>query len=266
MNALPSESPRRKQNKRKSFSFPNCRLREIERTIPTRDIDQIRAVLPEVAATYRQIIMRRCRLVGEGDLQDRMKDWCTRMRISRTFTDDEIAEAIEQAEQRKGLATQDRLAAILGLEYADRQRLAICTIGAVDLDKRRRTIERKERKRERDRAQIAAKRNKPGRAEWLSRNHLSRTRPWERDGISRRQWERRRARNVASVSPPQESLASDRPATSGTAVPQHTASRDMTSGRDSPLTPRQLDAVIDLAVELGVIEQRGSLGRKNRAA
>jgi hypothetical protein len=39
------------------------------------------------------------------------------------------------------------------------------------------------------------------------------------------------------------------------------------SGREQPLTPAQLDAVIDLAVEIGVIEQPAPLGgQKSRAA
>jgi hypothetical protein len=242
----------KRRRKRKAFSFLACRLREIERTIPTRDLDQIRAVLPEVAATYRQIIARRWSRVAEGELQDRMQQWCIRMRISRIFTDDEIAEAIDQAEQRNHLATNDKLAAILGLEYADRQRLAIGTIGAIDKSKRERTIARKERKREKDRIRKAIRRrnaNKPSRSEWLSGNHLLRTRPWEQHGISQRTWYRRRG---TGWSPPLESLPSEQP---------------LPSGRDHPLTPAQLDAVIDLAVEIGVIEQPRSVGgRKFRAA
>jgi hypothetical protein len=241
----------KRRRKRKSFSFPSRRLREIERTIPTRDLDQIKAVLPEVAATYRQIIVRRWSRQGEGELQERMQDWCNRMSISRVFTDDEIAEAIEQAEQRNDLAPADRLAAILGLEYADRQRLAICTIGAIDKSKRERTIERKERKREKDRIQKAIKRrarNAISREEYLAES-LTRNPPWEQEGITRRTWERRR---VASQSPPLESLPSEQLAT---------------SGREYPLTPAALDAIIDLAVEIGVIEQHGSVGGpKSRAA
>ena len=241
----------KRRRKRKPFSFPICRLREIERTIPTRDLDQIKAVLPEVAATYRVIIAHRCRGVGDGELPDRMEQWCNKMRISRVFTDEEIAEAIEQAEQRNHLAPADKLAAILGLEYADRQRLAIRTIGAIDMSKRKRTIERKERKREKDRIRKAIKRRNRGvisRQEYLAES-LSRVRPWEREGITRRTWERRRD---ASVSPPLKSLPSEELAT---------------TSLEHPLTRAQLDAVIDLAVEIGVIEEHGSVGgRKSRAA
>lgn len=238
----------RKSGNRKAFSFPICRLREIGWTIPDRTYDQIRAVLPEVAATYRVIISHsRWPL---RSLQGQMEQWCDRMRIGKVFTEDEIAEAIEQGEQRNSLASADRLAEILGLEYADRQRLAIRTIGAVDLDKRRRAIERNERKRERDRIRVAIKRRKRGaisREEYLAES-LSRSRPWEREGISRRTWERRR---VASQSPPHIESPSDTLATTGT---------------EQPLAPRQLAAIIDLAVEIGVIEEHGPARRENRAA
>jgi hypothetical protein len=173
------------------------------------------------------------------------------MRIDRAFTSDEIAEAIEQAEQRKGLAPADHLAAILGLEYADRQRLAICTIGAVDMTKAKRTIERKERKREKDRIRKAIRRrnrNALSRSEWLSSNYLSRTRPWEQEGISRRTWYRRRD---TSQSPPLRSLPCEQP---------------VSRGNVHPASPSIGDAVIALAGEIGAIEKRRSRGAKNRAA
>ena len=179
-----------------------------------------------------------------------MKEWCTRMRISRAFTDEEIAEAIEQAERRNHLAPADRLGEILSLEYADRQQLAIRTIRAVDKSKREQTIERKERKREKDRIRKAIKRRNRGaisRAEYLAES-LSRSRPWEQKAISRATYYRQRE---TSVSPPLKSLPSEQP---------------VSQGREHPLTPAQLDAVIDLAVEIGVIEERGSGGRKFRAA
>jgi hypothetical protein len=52
-------------------------------------------------------------------------------------------------------------------------------------------------KRQQDRARKAARRRAAGvapRPEYLAQNSLSRTKPWEEEGISRRTWERRRAR------------------------------------------------------------------------
>jgi hypothetical protein len=54
-------------------------------------------------------------------------------------------------------------------------------------------------KRERDRRRKLARRHVAGtvsRAEYLAQHCLSRTRPWESEGISRRTWERRRARET----------------------------------------------------------------------
>src|SRR5262249_34991638 len=92
------------------------------------------------------------------------------------------------------LASADKLAKIMGLEYADRQRLGIFTIGAIDKTKRQRAIERLERKREYARMRAEAKRRERGgvsRKGYLTAS-LSQTGPWEAEGISRRTWERRR--------------------------------------------------------------------------
>jgi putative DNA primase/helicase len=56
-------------------------------------------------------------------------------------------------------------------------------------------------KRERDRARKAARRRTAGavpRSKYLTQNALSRTKPWEVKGISRRTWERRRARETTA--------------------------------------------------------------------
>jgi hypothetical protein len=56
-------------------------------------------------------------------------------------------------------------------------------------------------KRERDRARKAARRRAAGavpRSKYLTQNALSRTKPWEVKGISRRTWERRRARETTA--------------------------------------------------------------------
>jgi hypothetical protein len=242
-------------------SFATLRLREIERTIPTRTVEQTQAVLPEVVVTYREIIRRRWMgHVCDGELEERLDMWLGKMRHRRTFTDEQIAEAFEEAERRKGMAPADRLAEILGLEFADRQRLAIRTIGAVDKTRLERQLIRKERKREQDRIKVAIKRRKRGaisREEYLAES-LSRSRPWERDGISKATWYRRR-RQITPIETETgwstsllKSLPIDTP-----------VSRQ---GNTKPVSPSISRAVIDLAVELGVVDQRGSSGRKNRAA
>jgi hypothetical protein len=79
----------------------------------------------------------------------------------------------------------------LRLTYEDRRRLKITTIWACDVDPADRQRLYRERKRERDAARARAKRAEKG-AKTRTEN-LSKTRPWEAEGITRRTWERRRA-------------------------------------------------------------------------
>jgi len=87
----------------------------------------------------------------------------------------------------------------LGLTAKEREMLKITTIRPYDQTVEEREALRKARKRERDRERQRQRRQP--RAEYLAANHLSRTRPWEAEGITRRTWERRRNKRVASPSP-----------------------------------------------------------------
>ncbi|HMF21068.1 MAG TPA: hypothetical protein VKG24_02955 [Pseudolabrys sp.] len=97
--------------------------------------------------------------------------------------------------------TADALGRELRLTTEVRERLRIRTIGSCDQSRAERAIITKERKRQRDRERRRQGRQR--RADWLAANALSRTRPWEADGVSRRTWERRRKRD-AGVSPHKE--------------------------------------------------------------
>jgi hypothetical protein len=82
----------------------------------------------------------------------------------------------------------DKLAVRLNLNEAERRRLRITTIGAVDLTKE----QRKARRRARDRALKEARRRRAGaklRSEYET-NSISRNKPWERLSMSRRSWYR----------------------------------------------------------------------------
>jgi hypothetical protein len=249
-----------RRNRKTPPSFPAFRLREIERTIPTRTVDQTRAVLAEVAVTYRKIILFRGLDVRPGMVKERLELWLGKMRLSRTFTPDEIAEAIEQAERRKRLANPERLAAILGLEYADRQQLAIRTIGSIDKTKLERELLAKERRREKDRIRKAIKRRARGaisRAEYLAES-MSHARPWERDGISRRTWERRR-----------NQVATERDAGPSTHHLRVSSADTLASkGNVRPAAPAMRDALLAVTEQIGAMSsttKRVSLPRGKAA-
>jgi hypothetical protein len=136
------------------------------------------------------------------------------------FDADEIETAADIAKHRPDsdrLASADQMAEMLDLEYEDRQRLAIFTIGAVDMTKRQRANARKQRKREQDRAKKEARRRErgaPNREQYRAES-LSQTRPWEQEGISRSTWERRRRKHDATCSPPHTLIGGDQPASPG---------------------------------------------------
>jgi hypothetical protein len=82
----------------------------------------------------------------------------------------------------------DTLGKRLNLTEAERQRLRITTIGAVGVDKAGRLDRRRERARQRDEQRRRAAGAKT-RAEYEA-NSISKTRPWEALGMSRRTWYR----------------------------------------------------------------------------
>jgi hypothetical protein len=146
----------------------------------------------------------------DDELPNRIQAWFE-ARCAAIFTRDEIDIAADEAKRRDDrLVHADRMAELMALEYDDRQRLGIFTIGAIDKTKRQRANLKAKRKREQARASKEAKRRergKPNRKEYLAAS-LSRTQPWKAEGISRAAWYRRRE---TSVSPPHRSLPSEQP-------------------------------------------------------
>lgn len=84
----------------------------------------------------------------------------------------------------------DALAWRLRLTMEQRTMLGITTIGAVDMNKGARTKRRRQRDRERKTATRRAKGIKPRKA--YEGQSISKQKPWEAEGISRRTWYRRR--------------------------------------------------------------------------
>jgi len=91
------------------------------------------------------------------------------------------------------MAKADNIGKRMRLSYADRERMNIHTIGSFDVDKAARAELRRKRDRQRKLEQRRADGAKP-RAEYEA-NSLSRLKPWEKEKISRRTWERRRNQN-----------------------------------------------------------------------
>jgi hypothetical protein len=125
---------------------------------------------------------------------------------------------------RKTLRPQkaDALGQELGISGHLRDRLGLYSIGSCDQTRAERAAAAKARKRQRDRVRKRLQRNRQPRATYLAEHSISRTKPWEAEGIHKRTWERRRARAAASVSPRNSLSTSDTLATSvgNTPVPR----------------------------------------------
>ena len=111
---------------------------------------------------------------------------CARRIGRKGFTEAEAQDVIEEAEATPRAKKADELACYLRLDYETRKALRITMIGAYDADKR----ERKRRRKERNRQSKERKRRENGaktRAEYEA-NSISKAKPWELEGISRRTW------------------------------------------------------------------------------
>lgn len=118
---------------------------------------------------------------------------CARRLGRRGFTETEARDVIGEAEATPRARKADELAGYLQLDYDTRQKLGITMIGACDADKR----ERKRRRKERDRLAKERKRRERGaktRAEYEAKS-ISKAKPWEAQGISRRTWYRQQGRS-----------------------------------------------------------------------
>ncbi len=185
------------------------RLREIERIVKHRcgvlpDTDDADLILDQVACCFVHMIWKKTgQRPDPNALADRLKLWC------EVFGPDISAvlcwKVAKQAIQCPRIDNADTCAARLRLCYEERTLLRITTIGSYDADKPERERRRKLRKRERDRQRAAEKRLEQGavpREKYLA-NSLSKTQPWKELGMSRRTWERHRARAAAAPQTPE---------------------------------------------------------------
>jgi hypothetical protein len=104
------------------------------------------------------------------------------------MTDVEVAKITAKVIAKPIRWRADKLAIRLNLNEAERQRLRITTIGAVDVDKEERHRRRQARKHLRKQLMRRARGAKP-RAEYEA-NSITRNKPWEALGMSRAGWYR----------------------------------------------------------------------------
>jgi hypothetical protein len=198
-NIHAAESPRNRRPFKK-FSRARKRLRELERIISDRHgcvpaTDDADLYLGPVANCFYAIAAGRDRSVSVDGIVKLFWFWCQCQRWAPHVSSDEATEIVRHVHAGSSkLVADDVLGKALRLTYADRDRLKIRAIGCLDADKALRKKLAKARRRERDRLRAAEKRKANGATprSVYEASSLSKTKPWEAEGISRRTYERRR--------------------------------------------------------------------------
>ncbi|MBR1156585.1 hypothetical protein [Bradyrhizobium sp. JYMT SZCCT0428] len=171
------------KRKREPFSIAAKRVSELTRLFAAR----YRGALPDDDAGRDDAFVMVHHLACRPDAERRIPLWLGLH--APWMAVGEIRDLTATAIAKPFRWKADKLAKRLNLIEADRQRLGITTIGAVDVDKAARLTRRKERarlRREHQRRSAGAQKRIDYEA-----NSLSRTKPWEAMGISRRTWYRR---------------------------------------------------------------------------
>jgi hypothetical protein len=106
---------------------------------------------------------------------------------------------IREAATTRQCRKADTLGRYLRLTDSMRSALGIRTIGSIDVSKEQRAARRKEQKR-RDKENRRRAQGIQSRTEYLS-NSLARTKPWEKEHISRQTWYRRRKAAADPINP-----------------------------------------------------------------
>lgn len=193
---------RRKGERR--FSRAAHHLREVENILyDRRGCDDAELYLGhavnEAAACFRVKALERQLRPDEIKIADTLGVWCELW--APAFRTEAKRIASRAVRGCWNLSKPDALGVKLRLSDADRTRLVIRTIGSYDVDSAARSKRRADKKRQRDKRRSAEKRASLGatpRAQWLA-SRLSRTKPWEPLGITRRTYERRRAKGTLTA-------------------------------------------------------------------
>jgi len=184
------------------FSIHLLRMREIEKVITSRYGREVPETDdPSIIEAVAYAINAHCQKVG-GDFPDALRNWCAVWAPWANARAGEIIRPIlNTLVRRRHDLHADKLARLLHVSFNEREMLGLNTIGACDIPPEIRRAIVKNRKRKRDRARQAAIREAEGRQNRTSYEgeSLSRTKPWEAEGISRRTWYRRRGTGLSRV-------------------------------------------------------------------
>jgi hypothetical protein len=178
--------------KREPFSLAAKRISELKRLFAAR----YRGHLPDDAAGRIAAFVMAHHLAYGPDAGRRIPLWLGLK--APWMSEAEVADLTAKVVAKPLRWRADKLAKRLNLCDAERRRLGITTIGAVDVDKAERIARRKESARQRmDRHRRAT--GVQRRADYEAKS-LNRTRPWEAMGISRRTWYRRHSKRAGTSS------------------------------------------------------------------
>jgi hypothetical protein len=169
---------------KKRFSMAAIRCAELDRLF----VDRYGRDLPDDdAGKDDALVMAHHLAMMSGDQRTRMKSWL----VIRApwMSADEMEKLIDTVITKPIRWRADKLAARLNLREAERARLGIKTIGAVDMTKAEREAARQARKRKAKREGRRA-RGMKSRAEYEAAA-LGHGRPWEAEGVSKATWYRR---------------------------------------------------------------------------
>jgi len=172
--------PRRKRGG--AYNFPALRRREIERH--ARDVGAA-----HTEDFWRWIVGWRWH--NEQNSRDPAGALIlAAKRMGGSLTEAGAERILETADALPRCCTADKLGKFLGVTYAQRQKLAITTIGSIDVNKRSRALLRKRKNRLHNERKRRAQGIRPRAA--YEENSLVHIKPWEAEGISRRTWYRRK--------------------------------------------------------------------------
>jgi hypothetical protein len=175
---------RRRRNGKQPFSMPAVRCAELNKLFRAR----YGLVLPDDDAGRADARIMAHHLAGmSGDPRRRINNWLGVHApwLTGTERDKLLAEIQDRRRRWRG----EKLAQLMRLTEVERRRLAITTIGSIDVTRAERAKRRKQAKRDAIAAARRASGTKP-RKEWLAAHSLTRTKPWEALKMSRASWYR----------------------------------------------------------------------------